>query len=78
MDQLPLIVLSPYPGMLLAIQNLEETAGPMENDCGKIWGIKVTKTKIVCYMISGFTAALAGILLMARLGRHEYDHGNQF
>ena len=44
----------------------------------KYVGIKVTKTKIVCYMISGFTAALAGIFTMARLGGTSTTMGTNF
>lgn len=41
-------------------------------------GIPVNKLKIVCYMISGFTAALAGIFMIARLGGTSTTMGTNF
>ena len=44
----------------------------------KYVGVPVTKTKIICYMISGFTAALAGIFTVARLGGTSTTMGTNF
>ncbi len=41
-------------------------------------GIPVTKIKIACYMISGMTAALAGIFMIARLGGTSTTMGTNF
>ncbi len=41
-------------------------------------GVPVIKTKMICYMISGFTAALAGIFTVARLGGTSTTMGTNF
>lgn len=41
-------------------------------------GINVDKYKVIAYMLSGFFAALAGIVLAARLGSGEVDAGASY
>lgn len=44
----------------------------------KYTGVPVAKSKIFCYMISGFTASLAGIFTVARLGGTSTTMGTNF
>lgn len=44
----------------------------------KYVGINVVKTKIACFMISGLTAALAGIFTIARIGGTSTTMGTNF
>jgi ribose/xylose/arabinose/galactoside ABC-type transport system permease subunit len=52
------------------------TVGGNEN-LAKLAGISVDRIKIISYMISGFFAAIAGLLLISQLGsgRPEYGTG---
>ena len=44
----------------------------------KLAGINVTKTKIIVYAISGFFSALAGLILMSRLGSAQPTLGSGY
>jgi ribose transport system permease protein len=44
----------------------------------RLSGVKVDRVKVIAYMISGFTAAVAGILLVARLGVSQPTAGMSY
>jgi len=44
----------------------------------RLSGVKVDNVKVIAYMISGFTAAAAGILLVARLGVAQPTSGQSY
>lgn len=49
-----------------------------QSKCSKISGLKVEKSVILGFMLSGALAALAGIVYLGRLGAAEAEIGNQF
>ena len=46
--------------------------------CAKLAGIDIHKTKIIVYAISGFMSALAGLILLSRLGSAQPQLGDGF
>ncbi len=44
-------------------------------DAAKMLGIKVARVRIICFMIAGLLSALAGILMVARLGSSQPSIG---
>lgn len=46
--------------------------------CAKLAGINIHKTKIIAYAISGFMAALAGLILLSRLGSAQPTLGDGY
>lgn len=46
--------------------------------CAKLAGININKTKIIVYAISGFMSALAGLILLSRLGSAQPTLGSGF
>lgn len=46
--------------------------------CAKLAGINIHKTKIIAYAISGFMAALSGLILLSRLGSAQPTLGDGY
>lgn len=46
--------------------------------CAKLAGININKTKIIVYAISGFMSALAGLILLSRLGSAQPTLGSGY
>ena len=46
--------------------------------CAKLAGINIHKTKIIVYAISGFMAALSGLILLSRLGSAQPTLGEGY
>ncbi len=63
-----LLAKTPLGEYILAVGGNEEAA--------RISGVPIARTKIITYMISGVLAALAAIILIARLGAAEPTLGN--
>lgn len=51
--------------------------GSNEN-CAKLVGVKTDRTKLIVYGISGFMAALAGLILLSRLGSAQTTLGSGY
>jgi ribose transport system permease protein len=63
-----LLAKTPIGEYILAVGGNEEAA--------RISGVPIARTKITAYMISGFLASLAAVILVARLGAAEPTLGN--
>jgi len=59
---------TPFGRYIYAIGNNREAA--------RMLGIRVNRMRILCFMIAGFLAALAGMLMVARLGSAQPSIGN--
>lgn len=46
--------------------------------CAKLAGINIHRTKIICYAISGFMSALAGLILLSRLSSAQPTLGDGY
>ena len=46
--------------------------------CAKLAGINIDRTKIIVYAISGFMSALAGLILLSRLGSAQPTLGDGY
>lgn len=57
------ITLTPFGRYIYAIGNNREAA--------KIFGIRVDRVRIVCFMLAGLLSAMAGLLMVARLGSSQ-------
>jgi Ribose/xylose/arabinose/galactoside ABC-type transport systems, permease components len=58
-----LVTYTPFGRYMYAIGNNREAA--------KIFGIKVDRVRIICFMIAGLFSALAGLLMVARIGSSQ-------
>lgn len=61
---------TPFGRYIYAIGNNREAA--------RMLGIKVDRMRIVCFMLAGLLAALAGMLMVARLGSAQPSIGNMW
>ena len=60
-----LALCTPFGRYIYAIGNNREAA--------QMLGIKVNKVRVICFMIAGLLASLAGMLMVARLGSPAFD-----
>ena len=63
-----LALCTPFCRYIYAIGNNREAA--------QMLGIKVNKVRVICFMIAGLLASLAGMLMVARLGSAQPSIGN--
>ena len=63
-----LALCTPFGRYIYAIGNNREAA--------QMLGIKVNKVRVICFMIAGLLASLAGMLMVARLGSAQPSIGN--
>lgn len=63
-----LALCTPFGRYIYAIGNNREAA--------QMLGVKVNRVRVICFMISGFLASLAGMLMVARLGSAQPSIGS--
>jgi ribose transport system permease protein len=61
-------LVTPFGRYIYAIGNNRQAA--------RMLGIRVNQTRVICFMISGLLASLAGMLMVARLGSAQPSIGN--